>query len=46
MLGSLLAQVFIGTALHDGEQRLVVAVQRFRLVEALDAAVKPPLSQP
>ena len=46
MLGSLLSQVFISAALHDGEQTLVVAVERFRLVEALHATLQPALGQP
>ena len=46
MLGSVLSEVFIGAALHNGEQRLVVAIQRFRLVEALHATLQPALGQP
>ena len=45
MLGSILTQVFVGTALHNGEQRLVVAVQRLRLVKSLHAAFQPALGQ-
>ena len=45
MLGSILTQVFIGTALNDREQRLVVAIQGLGLVESLDATLKPTLSE-
>ena len=46
MLGSVLSEVFIGAALYDGKQCLVVAIQRFRLVEALHATLQPALGQP
>ena len=46
VLGSFAAQVLISTALYDGEQRLLIAVERFCLIEPLDATVKPALGQP
>ena len=45
MLGGILPEVLVGTALHDGKQRLVVAVQRLCLVEPLHAALQPPLGE-
>ena len=45
MLGCILAQVLIGTTLNDREQRLVVAVQGLGLVESLNAALQPSLSE-
>ena len=36
---SLLSQVLIGTALNDGEEALLIAVERFRFVEMFDASV-------
>ena len=45
MLGSILAQVLIGTALHNGEQRLVVAIQGLGFVKTLYAALQPSLGE-
>ena len=46
MLGSILAQILISTALYDGEQCLVIAIDRFSLVETFHASFQPALCQP
>ena len=46
VFGGILTQVFIGTPLYDGEQRLVIAVEGLCLVEALDASFQPALREP
>ncbi len=44
-LRSLLSQVFVRATLNDGEQTLVVSIERFRFSATLDAAVQPSLRQ-
>ena len=43
MLGSILTQILLGTTLHDGEERLVIAIEWFCLVETLHATLQPSL---
>ena len=38
-----MAQVFVGTALHDGEERLAIAVEGLGLVEMLHTTLQPSL---
>ena len=45
MLGSILTQVFIGAALNDGEERLTITVEGFRLVKTLHASLQPSLGK-
>ena len=45
MFSCLLTQILIGTPLYDGEQALLVAIERFCLIETLDATVEPTLCQ-
>ena len=42
----LLTQILINTSLHDGEERLVVAVFRFSFVKTLNTTIKPSVCQP
>ena len=44
IFGSLHAQVFVGAALHNGEECLLMSIERLGLVEALEAPVEPSLS--
>ena len=44
-LGCLAAQFREGAALNDRKETLLIAVERFRLVEALEAAVQPALGE-
>ena len=46
MLSSILTQVFIGTALHNREQRLIIPIEWFCFIESLDTTFQPSLSQP
>ena len=43
IFGRLFSQLGEGAALHDGEEALLISVQRFGLVEALETAVEPTL---
>ena len=43
--GTLLTQVFVRAALYDREERLRIAVVRFRLAETFHAATKPAVGQ-
>ena len=45
VLGGILAQILIGTALNDGEQRLGVAVKGFSIIKTLDATLEPALGE-
>ena len=45
MLGSLCAQVLEGATLHDGEQALLIAIERFGGIELLDATLQPMLGE-